>query len=84
MATPLEPGADLRFLTSGPWEAAGVDRWESLCERAGGLVATSMAARSLLTPAADDSATALLARSWLRVPPAGDAAVMEEMLDIMV
>lgn len=26
LATPLEPGADLRFLTSGPWEAAGVDR----------------------------------------------------------
>lgn len=45
-------------------------------------MATSMA-RSLLMPALFESATALLARPWLRVPPAGDAAVMEEMLDML-
>lgn len=50
---------------------------------AGGLVATSMA-RSLLMPALDESPTALLARPWLRVPPAGDAAVMEETLDMFL
>lgn len=50
---------------------------------AGGLVATSMA-RSLLMPAADESPAALLARPRLRVPPAGDAAVMDEMLDMLM
>lgn len=39
-------------------------------------------ARSLLTPTRAESPAVLLARPWLRVPPAGDAAVMDVMLDM--